>query len=352
MLKKILIPILAALAILLSVFFFFLILPPTSVKLELSARPKVIVIGDPVECVLAVTSPKSYEIRFPENSDKLRKFEVRTFEDSTSYFLAKKTVKRTYIITSYKSGNFMIPPLTVQYRKSGDTSWQEKETPKVFIKVDSLIRADLEAEQKVVMSGDMVGGMKTAKSDGMGAVYGGTDRFVDTPIRFPIEDLRSSRKIFTPTDLAIYAGIAVGGVLFLLLIISVIIASIRYKPEPEEPSADEKAISRLRKLRLEGFLKNNKKREFCSELSSILIEYVQARYGLTENVVTVKEFVIDLISLNALTEEQKNFLKDRLILCDLVRFSPYDMNTSELSDQLEEEFEFIEQTRPRAEEGE
>ena len=352
MLKKILIPISAALAILLGVLFFLFILPPGSVKLELSARPRVIVIGDPVECVLTVTSPKSYEIRFPENSDKLRKFEVRTFEDSTSYFLAKKTVKRTYIITSYKSGNFMIPPLTVQYRKHGGVSWEEKETPKIFIKVGSLIRADLEAEQKVTMSGDMVGGMKAPKSDGMGAAYGGTDRFIDTPVRFPIAELRPVRMILTPTDVAIYSGIAISGAILFFFILSVVIATIRNKPEPEEPSPDERAIQRLRKLRLEGYLKNGKKVEFCSELSSLLVEYVQARYGLTEKVMTVKEFVIDLISVQQLTENQKNFLKDRLILCDLVRFSPYDMNTSELSDQLEEEFEFIEQTRPRAEEGE
>lgn len=108
------------------------------------------------------------------------------------------------------------------------------------------------------------------------------------------------------------------------------------------------AYEALRELKNKGYLKNGRVQEYYFELSSIMRQYVDARFSLPAPEMTTEEFLTALRDSNCLNAEQKNLMGDFLSGCDLVKFAQYIPDDKEIESTYEAARRFIDDTSTRS----
>jgi len=88
---------------------------------------------------------------------------------------------------------------------------------------------------------------------------------------------------------------------------------------------------------------------FCILVSDAVRLYLEERFGLRAPERTTEEFLTDLSGSSALTELQKDSLKDFLSACDIVKFAKYEPLLPELEKLYNSALRLIEETEPRPE---
>lgn len=273
-----------------------------------------ILIGEQVKFELTVTLPAGSKVQWPlmldtltQNVEILRKTGLDTVSSDNSQF----TLKQELIITSFDSGYYVIKPILFKYNRKGDTLTYITETPPVALEVQT-IQTD---ESKDIMP-------------------------IKPPLRAPV----------TFRELMPWIGL----VLIVLLIATLAyyyfkkrkkvlpVAHSRLKPSIPPYEA---AIEALEGLRLKKLWQAGKTKEYYSEMTDIIREYIELRFPVRALEMTTEEINAALrkTEVNASARDK---LYQVLLLADLVKFAKEQPLPLENDLCLSQCLEFVRETKP------
>lgn len=128
-------------AIILCLFFMAFAGRAQEVTATLSADTNTILIGGQFNIILNITHPSAVKVEWPVLSDTFSLLEVvKRFPIDTVPGNGEGMIKREQkiLLTSFDSGFHVIPPIVVQYKKSGDTATYTSETRPLLITVNTI----------------------------------------------------------------------------------------------------------------------------------------------------------------------------------------------------------------------
>lgn len=244
-----------------------------------------VTIGDKITYTLTVQAPKNIEINFPEFAQNLGDFAVKDFGSSERGWFKAKTYRQWYVLDTYVSGKYLIPPSLIKYRKGGEEEWQEASTDEVSIEVESILES--------------------------------------------AEDKRDIREIAGPIEFLVKIPWYVW-VIIALIVLAIGFVFFLFKRKkakstiiPPRP-AHEIAYEALEALRQKEYLKRKEYKLYYIELSDIVRRYLENRFNLRAPEMTTEEFLNSVKDDKALSYEHKSLLRDFLSHCDLVKFAKYE----------------------------
>jgi hypothetical protein len=284
-------------------------------KAVLSLDTSSIRIGERVQLRLNATLPKSASIYWPAISDTLTgavevasKSKVDTNATSRKDFI---NYSQTILITSFDTGFHYIPPITIYYAYTGDTTRHELLSEGVYLKV------------------------RTVEVDTTQAI-----RDIRGPMQAPI----------TLAELAPYlAGIAIIG-LIIGLIWYYIWRKRMNKPlfpvitravgPPWQVALESLALLQEKKLWQTGKIK-----EYYSELTDILRQYLHQQFGIEAMEMTTSEILTAYDSAE-LQPDSRPILANILVQADYAKFAKAIPQKAENEMSMTSAIQFIESTKP------
>ncbi|MBN1466020.1 hypothetical protein JXA02_09675 [candidate division KSB1 bacterium] len=259
-----------------------------------------ILIGDVIHYSVIVTRDKNLELLMPSTAENLGMFEIRDYAVREPRIVDDQIVEQVdYEISTFDTGDYLIPEVAIQYRAQGDSSWQTLMTEPHDIVVESL-------------NPDEAG------------------------------DIRDIKPPMTPPrDYARLIKSVISGVLLLAVILFVLYylkrrregkSLIPMRGKPPRP-AHEIALEALQRLRESDLLSSGKVKEFYTELSDIVRQYVEGRFYMPAMEMTTTQLVNVMREQN-LPDKDIEKLNALLARSDLVKFAklepPADENTASL----------------------
>ena len=292
-------------------FFSFLLHSQESpVTVESRVDKNAITIGDTVRYAVRLTYDEKVKVTWPILGANLGTFEIRDYAKPDPRKVKGRMVEEiSYTISTFDTGRFEIPPLTISYQTPPDTARYALQTDKLEIYVASM---------RPSQDGD-------------------------------IRDIKSPWEL--SRDWKLIALISSGGVLILLL------ASLGYYfwrkrqgksllPEKKEPlrPAHEIALEALRKLRASGLPATGQIKAYYVELTEIVRRYIEGRYFVPALELTTGE-LMDNLKTVAIEPDAKAMLQDLLERSDLVKFAKYQPAADEHARAFQLAESFVETTK-------
>ena len=307
------------------------------VRVSTSVSPSRAYIGQAIKYSIKVSYPSGMEIKLPEATGKIGELEIFGSEYLKSGFLARKKVTAIYSIKAFTPGNYYIPPLKVSYQSSPGEVWNDVLTEDQKLRIVPVVKFD--PAKELLKKVSMVADSRVKEI----AVTGqrGQSREIEIPVRFPIKDMEGPKRVYTPKDIFFISLWIAGGAVLLLIILIIVISVIIAAFQGKEPPVYKAYVNDLKDLRKEKLLEKGEKTDFCDRLYGVMTGYLKERFGLDKKEMTTDEFLSAVSSLEELEKEQKNFIKEKLVLCDLVKYSGYDPSTMELDKDLKDEINMI-----------
>lgn len=268
-------------------------------------------IGDLITYTVTVTHDKDVKVDLPGLGANLGGFEIRDYnvhEPKKKDGLITSAVD--YTISTFFTGEFEIPPLTVMYYTPEDTASKTLSTEKIKIVVESV---------KPSEAGD-------------------------------IKDIKPPVEI--PRDLwHLVKWLVLGGVLAVLAFLIFIIyrrkkAGKGLLPVREAPPRPphEVAYEALDQLRDSDLLENGRIKEFYTEISEIIRQYIEGRYFIVAMEMTTTE-VMEGLSTTEVSEDNFNLFQTFLDQSDLVKFAKHIPSKDENEAILNMAYEIVNRTK-------
>ncbi len=284
---------------------------PPLVSVQASVDRAEVSIGDRIRYSIAVTAAADVEVEIPLLGDQLGDFAVTDFGALPVEKKADQRVTaRWYTLTSFKTGEHLLPGPTVRYRKPG-AEQQRIDGNDVAVTVISLL-AQAEQSQEVQ-----------------------TIRDIKPPERLPFDWL--------PYGVLSAVVLAVGGLgagLFFYL------NRPRAPGLPPTPPAHEIALEALRRLRAQRLIEKKEFETYYVTLSAIVRIYLEDGLHLRAPEMTTEEFLPVVSQDLRLDTTQRERLSEFLSQADLVKFARHVPGLGEGEAAYEAARRFIEDTRP------
>jgi hypothetical protein len=276
-----------------------------------SERLGKVTIGDKITYTLNVKADKGIEIEFPEFAQNLGDFAIKDFGSSEKSWFKTKTYRQWYVLDSYVSGKYSIPPSLIKYRQIGQEEWQEVYTDEITIEVESILES--------------------------------------------AEDKRDIREIAGPIGFPIKIPWYVWGILALVVLGTGIVFFLFKRKKNQEilappRPAHEIAYEALQVLRQKEYLRRKEHKLYYIELSDIVRRYLENRFNLRAPEMTTEEFLNSVKEERTLSYGHKNLLREFLSHCDLVKFAKYEPPEKEADLSFESAKKLIEQTKEEVKE--
>ncbi len=274
-------------------------------KVYASVDKSKVTIGDRITYTITVKADKDIEVKLPELAHNAGKFTVSNFGSSQKRWFKTKTYRKWYVLNTYTSGRYSIPPSLIKYRKRGRKKWEDIYTNKVVVNVASVL--DNARDKRDI-------------------------RGIAGPIGFPV-------KISWYVYLIILLAVGVIATLFYI--------KNRKKKEiviPPRP-AYEIAYEALEELKRKKYLEDHKFNLYYVELSNIVRKYLENRFKLRATEMTTEEFLNNVKDNNTLSHKHKKLLRDFLLTCDLVKFAKYEPYDKEADLSFNAAKNLIDQTK-------
>ena len=313
-----------------------------SATVDMSVSPRSIYAGDTIKAVLTVRMAADTSVEIPDLRDDMDDLTVRSSSTFEKVRFGRKTVTRTFRVTSYEPGEHYVPGISVRYRFFGEERWRRKRTSPITVRVRQLVKKDLLAEQTVTIGG-AISGEKGARGEALSSMPS-RGRVIRGPIRFPVNDIREPRKAKTWKDWALVIVLSVLFVGVAVFLVAFVVSIVRVSLEKEPTPEDAVALRKLRMLRSDRLIENGQTGRFCSEVYAVMTEYVRRRFGLKKAEMTAAEFAAVIQGLQDLTDGQKAFLEERVLLWDAIKYAGHPAGEDELDPDLVDENKFIEDT--------
>ena len=285
------------------------------IKAEISIDTNSIFIGEQTNIHLQLSAPKNVKIHWPIIQDTLSKNieVVRNSVIDTVLNEDKKTItlRQSITITSFDSGYFAIPPFYIMYGDANDSTQNMVESNALLLNVKN-VKVDMKAEIKDIKP------------------------IIDEPLTFK--------------EILPYILIALGVLIAIALIVYIVRRRKQNKPlfkMPAKPKipAHIVAMQKLEQLKDKKLWQTGSVKEFYSELTDILREYMEGQLHFN---------AMEMISDEIYDELEKKRIDSRLIdetrkvlqTADLVKFAKIKPLADENDRALNWGFHFVEATKP------
>ncbi|MBN2697710.1 MAG: hypothetical protein JXR52_02705 [Bacteroidales bacterium] len=272
-----------------------------------------ILIGDQVSFNLVAEMEQSVQVEFPIPADTLSKaIEVLLFSPvDTVIRQDRKTISRSYLITSFEKGTHVVPAQKIVYNTGvfSDTAL----TMPLLIHV---LAPEVDTTQAI----------KPIKPP------------INTPVTF--------------AEAVPWILISFGGLMGLALIIALVRMFARRKKDPEVFAAMKLepphivAFRELDRLKEEKLWEKGKVKEFYTRLTEIVRTYIERQYGIPAMESTTEEILKTFDNLNTEDEVLNEMLRELLSLADLVKFAKEDPLPVENQTNLNNGYLFVQKTYP------
>lgn len=281
------------------------------VALESRVSKATITIGDTVRYTVQLRRAPNIQTRWPGPAVNLGMFEIRRYQTPEAREEGDTIIEEaSYTISTFDTGRFVIPPLTVQYLMPPDTVWRELRTENLDIYVASMRPSE---------AGDI--------------------RNIKAPWELP----RDWRQV-------IMIAAIVAGVLLL--------AGLGYyfwrkrqgkgllpqRLEPPRP-AHETAFAELAELRNSDLLARGEIKLFYILLSEIIRRYIEGRYQVEALEMTTFE-LLEHFKQSELEGEAFGLLQGILEQSDLVKFAKFNPPAEQHERLLDAAETLVEITKP------
>ena len=273
-----------------------------------------ITIGDRILYTLKIITDPKIKLEPLSLGSNLGAFEVKDYK----IYEPKKTKdgkiinKSEYVITTFTTGEYVIPPITINYTDPGGEKKQIK-SESLFILVRS------------------VGASESDKEDIRG-------------LKPPI-DIRGGYWAYL-LILPILALLGAGGLLYYRQRAKAL--ALPRIPEELQKPAWEVALFDLDNLRDSDFLKKELIKNYFIILSDIIRKYIERRYEVSALDRTTEEIKAEL--KRAKTEQKvAELVYDLLCFCNLVKFAKYIPSTEETEKSLNDAYDVVNMTKQEEE---
>lgn len=282
-----------------------------AITVESKVDRATILIGDRIIYSVTVQRSADVVVEMPSLGANLGMFEIRDYEVKEPVKKGNLITEQTqYVISTFETGDFEIPPLTIRYRTAADTTKRELRTEPIKITVKSL-------------NPDQAGDIRDIKP----------------PLEIPRDWGRVVRQVGW-------------GLLGVLLIVGGILVYLRYRkgkgllPRREKPPrlAHEVALEQLDALVRSGLLESGKVKQFYSELSEIIRRYIEGRFFVAALEMTTRQ-LLEGLEEAALGLQERELLKELLELSDLVKFAKYLPAGEEHERAVQGAYDFVHRTK-------
>ncbi len=290
-----------------------------NISVDASIDTNAILIGDQLKLNLQLTKPANKQVLFPQLSDTITD-KIEIIQEAPIDTVSNKngiiTLNKQYTITSFDSGYYHIPPLAFTIvNKDSDTITTNPLPLVVYtVKVDT-------ASHKIA------------------------------DIKAPYETPLTFNEFIHEFGLYILIAIAI---LALLILAYWYYRKTKKKnaeldkspKKPREP-AHIIALRKLDELKDKKLWQNNNVKEYYSELTDILREYLVYRYNIDAMEMTSSEILSAIRNLNEVTDEVFNKMRYLLTTADFVKFAKAKPLPDEHDTCLKNAYFFVEETKPK-----
>jgi hypothetical protein len=287
-----------------NIFTLFLFAQWQSAELKVSVDKSAITIGDIVNLKLEVKRPESSKIAFPSlgprHGDWIVRNSIHLPSGKAEPGWASEALQLE--LTIYKTGEFEIPPLTIEEINSEGERKVHLSEP-VKIKVQSVLNKDDKELKEIKAQADI------------------------------------------PPDYKPFLSLlAALGALAIIIYMAFQYYKNRKRPRPLTPketrSYDEIAREAIRILLAKKLVENGLLKQFYLELSEIIKKYLGSKLGIISLERTTEEFTQDLRKA-VVPWEHHHLIKEFLMDCDLVKFAKYKPAEEEISRIVQRALEII-----------
>ena len=287
--------------------------PEPSVTAASAVDKSRITIGDLIRYTVTVSHPKDIAVATPGTGANLGGFEVRAYDVAEPKEKDGVVVSEfRYTISTFLTGEFVIPPLPVAYRPAADTAAAPRviATPGIRIVVESM---------KPSEAGDI--------------------RDVKPPLEIPLDWKRLVLRV--AAALAFLAALIAGVILFRRWKAGKGILPVR--AEPQRPP-HEIALEALDRLTASDLRVRGETMAFVVELTEIVRRYIGGRYFVVAMEMTTTE-VLDGLSRAGLDGDVFGLFGSFFHGCDLVKFAKHAPSGAELDDAVKAAYELVNRTK-------
>ncbi len=283
------------------------------VELRVKFDTNRILIGDQVGFTVSVDQPASLKIKIPQFRDTLYgKIEIVSGPlTDTSRTGERMNITSRYLVTSFDSGKFQLPPQYAEY--TDGSTIKRVYSDYTFLEVS---RVNITPPDTTLKIFDIV-----------------------QPYKAPL----------TLAELLPW-------ILLFLLSAALILFAIRYfrkywrvrsdsekEPEQSEP-AHVIAFRELSLLRDQELWQNGMVKEYYTRLTEILRKYLEKRYRVYSLEMTTSETLAELLKKGFRKNESYNTLREVLTAADLVKFAKYNPDPVEIDSDFQKAWGFVEAT--------
>jgi len=289
------------------------VLPAQEIGARATLDSTDILIGDQLKLHLELTVPAGSKVSWPFFEDTLTAHvEVlrRSAIDTATSGKEKYTLRQELVITSFDSGSYVVPPIPFRFHMPGDSTGYYAETDPLRLSV-STVQTDPAADIK--------------------------------PIKPPLKAPITFREI---------APWLLGALLLALLAFSLYYFIKRRKekkpifqirPKPALPP-HEIALEAFEALRRKKLWQSGKVKDYYSEMTDIVREYIEGRFRIRALEMTTDEITEALKSADV-SGPARERLKTTLVSADLVKFAKAQPLPAENDTCLDICVEFVRETR-------
>jgi len=281
--------------------------PNILVKSKVDKR--VITVGELIKYTLLIEKDENIQVQVPGYGVDLGSFEIHDYKGIKQQRTKKGRVliQTEYIITTYDTGEYKIPPITIEY------TMPDKKTKKIYSQ-----------EIKIKVKPTMPQNAKDIKD-------------IKPPINLKV-DLSKYLWILTVIFLILLLGI-IGIMHWNKMKKSPLEENIKYIRPPHEIAYEQ--LNRIEKSTLlaQGLIK-----EYYTQLSDVIRQYIESRYKIDALELTTQELIKEM-KIRELNEEHIELIQHFLEECDLVKFAKYIPHKDEINRIIEVAREIVDRTK-------
>ncbi|MFH1877480.1 MAG: BatD family protein [Candidatus Omnitrophota bacterium] len=268
-------------------------------------------VGDRITLKVTAQNAAGYDVIFPEKPQRPGNFSFVAAKPVNKPAGRSGAPGREYVLTVFKPGTYIIPPVQVKYKKPGEDEWKTAESPGARVEVATLLTGkekDIRGPKGLLVFGNKVS--KIFLVAVMAAAYLILFRFLWT---------RRKNRIFL----------------------------LRKKK-----SLSETALEELKKLKGMDLPAQGRVKEFFTGISGIIRVYIENRFSYRAPEMTTEEFLAAVNVSGDLLAEHKALLRDFLSRCDMVKFAKYGPTNVEIDQSYDSARRLVEQTASKDKTGE
>jgi len=270
-----------------------------------------ILIGDVIRYSVIITHDEDVKIQSPSLAANLGSFEIRDYKVLEPRQEDNQIIEQTdYMISTFEIGEFEIPPIEIGYTVGSDTTLQTIKSEPITITVESL-------------NPDEAGDIRD--------------------IKFPLEPPRDYKKIILSALLALFGILFILGIIYYLKRRREGKSLIPRREKPPRP-AHEEALEALEKLVQSDMLEKGQVKQYYSELSEIIRQYIERRFFIIALEMTSSQ-LIDAMHQEEIDPEYIEMMREFLDVCDLVKFAKYIPTDEENKKTTQIAFDFVDRTK-------